>query len=54
MEPASPESMAIASPYALIRDAARAPVVVLADRCYSRRFGADPAVVGSTLRINGA
>ncbi|HSD28852.1 MAG TPA: ABC transporter permease [Vicinamibacteria bacterium] len=30
-----------------------APVVVLADRAYRRRFGADPAVVGSTLRVNG-
>ena len=27
--------------------------MVLADRSYRRRFGADPAVVGSTLRING-
>jgi putative ABC transport system permease protein len=30
-----------------------APIVVLADRTYRRRFGADPAVVGSTVRING-
>jgi len=30
-----------------------APIVVLADRSYRRRFGADPAVVGSTVRING-
>jgi len=30
-----------------------APIVVLADRSYRRRFGADPAVVGSTLRVNG-
>jgi len=28
------------------------PVVVLADRCYRRRFGGDPAVIGSTVRIN--
>ncbi len=29
------------------------PVVVLSDRCFRRRFGADPGVVGSSLRING-
>jgi macrolide transport system ATP-binding/permease protein len=29
------------------------PVVVLSNGCWHRRFGGDPAVVGSTVRING-
>src|SRR5574341_245529 len=30
-----------------------APLVVLADRSFRRRFGGDPAVVGSSVRVNG-
>jgi predicted permease len=29
------------------------PIVVLSDRLWRRRFGADPSVVGSSLRLNG-
>src|SRR5262245_41730626 len=29
------------------------PVAVLAERAWRARFGADPAIVGSTLRVNG-
>jgi predicted permease len=29
------------------------PVVVLSDRSFRRRFGADPGVVGSSVRVNG-
>ena len=29
------------------------PIVVLSDRFWKRRFGADPAVIGSAIRVNG-
>lgn len=31
----------------------RAPVVILTWDCWQRRFGRDPAIIGSTLRLNG-
>ncbi len=35
------------------RTAGESPVVVLSDGFWRRRFGADPAVVGRTIRMNG-
>jgi len=34
--------------------AAAAPVTVLSDTLWRRRFGADPGVIGRTIRVNGA
>ena len=49
-------SMALGRPFDPTRDDIRgaAPVAVLSDGFWRREFGADPRVVGTTVRLNGA